>query len=128
MPRLFTKFTTRNRKIKKEYNQSFFIATILCFPEFPSLGFSSFFILLKLNTHCEIITLSRPPSLYLTPSCINLNIDGTPITYRSDTRPSHSQTCPRPPRNPVYARCLNPSVLDFSLSLRCKIGRGTRWT
>jgi hypothetical protein len=30
--KLFTKFTTRNRKRKKE-NQSFFIETILCFPE-----------------------------------------------------------------------------------------------
>jgi hypothetical protein len=31
--RLFTKFTTQNRKSKKE-NPSFFIATILCFPEY----------------------------------------------------------------------------------------------
>jgi hypothetical protein len=28
----FTKFTTQNRKSKKE-NRSFFIATILCFPD-----------------------------------------------------------------------------------------------
>jgi len=30
--RLFTKFTTQNRKSKNEH-QSFFVATILCFPE-----------------------------------------------------------------------------------------------
>ena len=34
--RLFTKFTTQKRKIKKE-NQSFFITTILCFPEWVSV-------------------------------------------------------------------------------------------
>jgi hypothetical protein len=37
--------------------------------------------------------------------CVNLNVDGTPITSRSDTHPSHSQ-----------ARRVDSSTLVFSLS------------
>jgi hypothetical protein len=57
---------------------------------------------------------------------ITLNIDGTPLVSRSHTHPSHSPPsrllivsifgCSRPPRNPVYVRGVDPSVLVFSLS------------
>ena len=61
-----------------------------------------------------------------TARCIKLNIDVTPISSRSYTHPSHSQTsefplnlvsifrCPSPPHKPVYVSRLNPSFLAFS--------------
>jgi hypothetical protein len=53
-----------------------------------------------------------------------VNIDGTPITSRTHTHPSHSQNlvyfsifkCSSSPRNPAYARLVDSSVLVFSLS------------
>ncbi len=64
---------------------------------------------------------------------LNLNIDGSPITSKSHTHPSHSQTsrlllndlvsilrCSSPPSKPVYESCnlhgVGPSSLSFSLS------------
>ncbi len=58
---------------------------------------------------------------------INLNIDGAPITSRSHTHPSLSQTSRLltsslslgvpVPHNPVYVRRVDPSALALSLSL-----------
>ena len=58
---------------------------------------------------------------------INLNIDGAPTPSRSHSLLTLSNLssfniasifrCPLPPRNPVYVRHLDPSVLAFSLSL-----------
>ena len=58
---------------------------------------------------------------------INLNIDGTPISFGSHTHPPHSQNsrlltsslslgCSGSPWSPVYVRRVDPSVLAFSLS------------
>ena len=57
----------------------------------------------------------------LQPLRINLNIDGAPIASRSHTHPSLSNLsplnlvsifrCSSPPRNPVYARRVDPSAL-----------------
>jgi hypothetical protein len=59
---------------------------------------------------------------------IKFNLDGVPITSRSHTHPSHSQTsrlltssffifrCSSSPSNPVYTRRVDSSVSVFSLS------------
>jgi hypothetical protein len=59
---------------------------------------------------------------------INLNLDGAPITSKSHTHPSHSQTsclltsslsifrCSSSTTNPVYVRRVNSLVLVCSLS------------
>ena len=58
---------------------------------------------------------------------VNLNIDGAPITSRTHTHPSHSQTSriltsslslgvPVPRTNLVYGRRVSPSAFAFSLS------------
>jgi hypothetical protein len=58
---------------------------------------------------------------------VNLNLDGSPITSRTHTHPSHSQTshllnldsifrCSSSPNNPVYKRTVNSSDLVLSLS------------
>jgi hypothetical protein len=57
---------------------------------------------------------------------INLNVDGVPITSKTHTHPSHSQTSrlltsslslgSSSPSNPVYARRVDFSALVFSLS------------
>jgi hypothetical protein len=66
-------------------------------------------------------TLAKAASLRIT-----LNIDGAPITSRTRTHPSHSQTsrinlvfifrCSSSRSNPVYARRVDFSALVFSLS------------
>ncbi len=54
---------------------------------------------------------------------ITLNLDGAPITSRTHTHPSHSQTnvvfifrCSSSTSNPVYVRRVDSSALVFSLS------------
>jgi hypothetical protein len=68
------------------------------------------------------ITLAKAAALR-----INLNIDGSPITSRTHTHPSHSQTsrlltsslsqvrCSSSPTNPVYTRRVDSSTLVCSL-------------
>ncbi len=61
------------------------------------------------------------------PYSINLNIDLSPLYHSHKSHQSHSQTsrlltsstflgCLSPPRNPVYPRRVDPSVLTFCLS------------
>ncbi len=76
------------------------------------------------NSKTGLVWVSLRRHLYVS---TNLNIDGTPITSRTHTLPSHSQTSrlltsslslgvPVPPSHPVYPSRSDPSDLVFSLS------------
>ena len=123
--------TDEIRKYRADYNNN--PPSVVSF--MPTIASTSgrshceFIRLLFLQAHWETDRFFAASGVQLAQSAlrINLNLDGAPITSKSHTHPSHSQTsrsftsslslgCSSSTTNPVYARSVNSLILVCSLS------------